>query len=108
MSFDTKLGQSLLGKKILVGITYFDSDGDVESQQQLHGIVESVSETDGILISLDGVHEGKKWNMPPNTSSIVQADPGIYKLSVTNEEVEDPDFTCTWEVHSDKDYKNKD
>ena len=98
MSFDKKVAEDLLGKRILVGITYLDSNGEVESQQQLHGTVNKVSETEGILISLEGVHEGKEWNMPPNTSSIVKAQPGIYKLNVTNEEVTNPDYLCTWQV----------
>ena len=100
MSYDSDLAQKLVGKKILVGITYLDPDGNLDSQQQLHGMVDSVSETDGIHIVLEGVHEGKEWNMPPNTSSIVEANPGIYKLNVTNEEVADPDYICTWEVHT--------
>lgn len=101
MSYDTALAQHLLGKKLLVGITYLDSNGDVDSQQQLHGTVKEVSEKEGILIALEGIHDGKEWNMPPNTSSIVKADPGIYKLSVTNEEVENPDYLCTWQVQMD-------
>jgi hypothetical protein len=41
--FDAELGKKILGKSILVGITYLNSNGDLEFQQQLHGIVLSAS-----------------------------------------------------------------
>ena len=66
-NFDDKIAQQILGKYILVGITYLDSNGELESQSQLHGRVKKVSETEGILIDLRGVHEGEEWNMLPNT-----------------------------------------
>jgi hypothetical protein len=100
--FDAEIGKELVGKRILIGITYLDANGKLESQQQLHGVVHRANEEDGILIKLQGVYEGEEWNMPPDTSAISKAGPGIYKLRATEEEVENPDYQCTWEVHRPK------
>jgi len=78
MHFDNELADKLVGKYILIGITYFDSNGEIESIQQLHGIVKNALQEKGILIALKGVHQDEIWNMPPDTSSISVAEPGIY------------------------------
>ncbi len=99
MEFDKNLAASLIGKYILIGLTYLDTGGKLESQEQLHGIVLSVSEIDGILIQLKGTNQNQEWNMPPSTEGITIADPGIYKIRSTGEEIKNPDFLCTWQIH---------
>ena len=96
--FDANFAKELVGKRILVGISYLNAGGELLSQQQLHGVVQRATETEGILIKLQGVYEGDEWNMPPDTSAISKASPGVYELRATGEEVEDPDYLCTWEV----------
>jgi hypothetical protein len=103
MEFDKHKAKEILGKYILIGITYLDGNGELESQQQLHGTITSVDENEGILIVLGGKNEGEEWNMPPDTNCITTADPGEYKLRTTGEVVKNPDYLCTWEVHSPKD-----
>jgi hypothetical protein len=88
---------SYVGKYILVGITYCDSEGKELFQQQLHGVIEQASR-DGILISLRGRYAGKKWNMPPILSGISEGKPGVYNLTSTGEEVKDPDLLRTWTI----------
>lgn len=102
MEFDPNKAKELIGKYILVGITYLDSNGELESQQQLHGSIKNASENEGILIQLSGAYEGENWNMPPDTGSISEAEPGEYNLKSTGEVVTNPDFLCTWEVHRPK------
>jgi hypothetical protein len=99
MEFDEEKGKEILGSHILVGITYLDSNGEFESQQQFHGNILSASSEEGILLKLAGEHEGEEYNLPPDTSCIWKAEPGIYTLKANNEEVENPDYLCTWEVH---------
>lgn len=99
MSYDKDLGAKLVGSSILIGISYIDSEGKLESLQQLHGVVERTSEDEGIVVALGGVFEGEKLGMPADTDSIIPADPGVYQLHSTGEEVEDPDYLCTCEVH---------
>jgi hypothetical protein len=95
--FDEELAASYVGKYILLGITYEDSEGNVERQQQLHGVITSATR-DGIAISLRGIHDGTTWNMPPALDSIRPAEPGTYTLRSTNETIENPDLLATWLV----------
>jgi hypothetical protein len=98
MSYDKRIAEKIIGKYILIGISYIDPEGKLESQQQLHGIVERASEDDGIIVALSGVYKGEKLGMEPDTSSIVPADPGVYQLHSSGEEIENPDYLCTWKV----------
>lgn len=106
MDFDQNKAKELIGKYILVGVTYLDSNGEIESQQQLHGVIKKAIKNEGILIQLKGAYEGEEWNMPPDTKSILEAKPGEYNLKSTGEVVSNPDFVCTWEVHKPKEENN--
>jgi hypothetical protein len=99
MDFDDEKAKEIVGNHILVGITYLDKSGEFESQQQFHGEVLSASSADGILVKLKGKRDGEEYNLPPDTSCIWKADPGIYTLRSSDEKVENPDYLCTWEVH---------
>ena len=89
----------LIDKYILIGITYKDNEENITSYEQLHGVVDTADETD-IIIKLKGSNEGKTWSMPPDTSCISIAEPGIYNLKSTGESVENPDLLCTWTIHA--------
>lgn len=95
--FDTVLAATIVGKIILVGLTYLSYDGKLLRRQQLHGKIKSASPA-GILIELAGASAGETWNMPPALDLIRKADPGIYSLKESGEQVENPDFICTWTI----------
>jgi hypothetical protein len=95
--FDNAAADVYLGKYVLVGVTYLDSGGQVESSVQMHGVVESASR-EGITLSLKGERAGQSWTMPADPSAISPARPGRYQLPETGEVVENPDFICTWMV----------
>jgi len=99
MVFDKEFAKKLPGKSILIGVSVLNSDGEIESREQMHGIIKSVSETDGILILLKGSFNGQEWKMPPDTSCIKVAEPGEYNLQATGEKIKNPDYLCSWEVH---------
>ncbi len=90
--FDQEFAAGFIGKYLLVGITRTSHDGEVLSQEQLHGVIVSAS-PEGIDIELHGVNEGKVWRMPPFLDELSPAQPGIYELKATGETVENPDFT---------------
>ncbi len=94
--WDEEVGKSYIGKYILVGITYRDSDGNDISKQQIHGVIETASEEDGVVIKLKGKCEGETWFMPPDQRSISEANPGTYTLRESGEEIENPDLLSTW------------
>jgi hypothetical protein len=99
MKFDTEFAKKLPGKSILIGVSVLNDKGEVESQEQMHGLIKSASGTDGIVILLNGSFKGHEWIMPPDTSCIKVADPGEYNLKATGESIKNPDFLCSWEVH---------
>jgi hypothetical protein len=80
----------LVGKTLLVGITYLDENGEVLDQQQLHGVIEAAGE----LIRLR-TPAGEIVELPPE---IEPAGPGEYRVRATGEVVVDPDYLATWTV----------
>lgn len=95
--FDEELATTLVGKYILVGVTYFAHFGRELERLQMHGIVESAS-AEGIRIALRGQREGETWVMAPVLDAIEPASPGAYALHATGEVIEDPAFISTWSV----------
>jgi hypothetical protein len=93
----------LVGKTILIGLTFADSDGNVVERAQRHGIVEIADPERGIATRL--VAPGQRWDgelywLPPNLESLAEAAPGAYRLRSTGETLVDPDLLCSWEVRS--------
>lgn len=95
--WDDDLAANLPGKTVLIGVTVFDHTGKVLSRHQMHGAVASACKQRGIVIALAGVHEGRTYGLPPDTSGFHPAGPGEYHLKTTGETVIDPDYTVVWE-----------
>lgn len=85
----------ILGKTVLVGLTYVTADGRVREQQQLHGVVVSADEEQGVEIRQSS---GEIFTLPPALDSFEPADPGEYTLRSTGEVVTDPDLLCSWTI----------
>jgi hypothetical protein len=49
---DEELVASLIGKRLLIGLTYVKYSGEFIKQKQLHGIVEKISKEAGIVLRL--------------------------------------------------------
>lgn len=96
--WDTVLACDLIGKIMLVGITYYAADGSAIGQEQFFGKVERANSDDGIVLNLDGNHLGEEFALPPDTRSVYRAAPGEYQLRSTGEVVVDPDFTAIYNV----------
>jgi len=96
--FDHSFAEKLVGKYVLVGLTYVDRRGKMKEQIQFHGVVERADAYEGILLSLRGNRKGEKYNLPPHTDVFSPASPGEYSLRGSGEIVNDPDYTCTWTI----------
>jgi hypothetical protein len=96
--WDPLLAQALIGKVLLVGLTYLDPIGEVDSQEQFYGVVIDASADDGILLDLLGAHDGDTYALPPQTSNIVAAPPGTYPVVGTDEVIENPDYLSNWTI----------
>jgi hypothetical protein len=97
LAFDAARAESLIGKRVLVGITYENRRGEMSRSEQVFGTVAS-ADPRGIRVALDGVRRGEtKW-LPPSTDVFQPAARGEYRLRSTGEVVVDPDFTAQWTV----------
>jgi hypothetical protein len=96
--WDDDLAQRLLGKVVLVGLTYMSVDGAVVEQQQFFGQAVSVDQRKGILVALSGIRSGEHFNLPPGTRAIDTAAPGEYRLRATGDVVVNPDYTAVFSV----------
>lgn len=86
--------KSLIGKVLLVGITYNDKDGNVKARKQFWGTV-TVADKSKILIEQKN---GEILSLPSDLRAIEPAPEGEYRLHSTGEVVVNPDFLSTWTV----------
>jgi hypothetical protein len=93
---DQELAQSLVGKHILVGVTYVDSLDNVIEKKQMHGRILRINSSEGVVIAL--ASSGDEFKLPPDLGSVQVAPPGEYRLRSTGEVVANPDLTATWVV----------
>jgi hypothetical protein len=84
----------LVGKTILIGLTYYTADNGFIEQKQYWGTVIESNENQ-ILVKLS---DGEIFELPPDLSSTKIASPGEYRLRSTGEIVVDPDYLTTWNV----------
>ena len=91
----------LLGKTILVGITYYTKDNEFIEQKQYWGTVIEADEEQILFRQKNG----ELFSLPPDLRSIKPAPKGEYKLRSTGEIVVDPDFTSVWELIRNEDFE---
>jgi hypothetical protein len=96
--YDKEKAAEILGKYVIIGITYNDHNDNYLRQEQYHGTVIAVDENMGISIELKGVHDGEIYTLPPEPQTFLPAKPGIYAFRSTEEEIEDPDYMTTWTI----------
>jgi hypothetical protein len=85
----------VIGKHVLVGITYVDNDDTVIEQRQMHGTIVSAND-EAVYIEVAGLEEAQ-W-LPPHLEAYEEAGKGDYRLRTTGEVVTDPDFLSTWTI----------
>jgi hypothetical protein len=81
----------LVGRRLLVGITVEDAEGQVVSREEFCGRVTEV--IDGVVI-VD--RDGTPAVLPADEAAYEVAPPGTYRLFGTGEDVVDPDYLTTW------------
>lgn len=92
--FDEGAAKQLIGKRLLVGLTYIRHSGELIEEEQRHGIVET-ADRQGIVLRLP---DGGTFRLPPDLRRVQPARPGIYRLRATGEEVTGPDFLSSWTI----------
>jgi len=89
----------LIGKHILIGVTYLDEDENVVSQYQTHGKIVEIDPATGI--SIEKADGAGKFTIPVGSDNLWPAEPGEYRIRSSGEVVIDPDFLSTWNVYLD-------
>ena len=84
----------LVGKLLLVGITYYTAGNEFIEQKQFYGTVIEANESFICIRQQDGT----EFTLPSDLSSTKRARPGEYKLRSTGEIVTNPDFFATWNL----------
>ena len=84
----------LVGKILLVGITYYTSSNEIIEQKQFYGTVTEANESVICIKQSDGT----EFILPSDLSATKRARPGEYKLRSTGEIVTNPDFFATWNL----------
>jgi hypothetical protein len=85
----------MVGARLLVGVTYVDGSGDIESRYEFAGQVLAVSP----LVFIERAGQ-EPFTLPPDPEAYSRAQPGEYSLASTGEVVVDPDYTTVWTVES--------
>lgn len=83
-----------LGDRVLVGMTYFDREGNVTGQRQYFGTLVHMDEKAFTLNSSDG----ETHYLPPLTEGFVLAARGTYDCVSSDLVIQDPDFLSCWTV----------
>lgn len=74
--WDAVRAASLVGKYVLIGLTYLDANDSFIEQRQLHGTIIAADRKNGFAIKLRGVREGEVFGLPPDLRAFQDARPG--------------------------------
>lgn len=90
------------GKTCVVGLSYFDSNGDLLRQAQLAGTVQKINAEMGITLTLqhaDPNVPAAEFILPPDLQAWFKAPPGHYRHAPSGVDIQNPDFLVTWDIH---------
>lgn len=86
---------ALVDKSAVVGLSYFDINGELLQQRMLIGTVVRVTPKDGITLRQNDEQE---FTLPSSMAPWFVAPPGTYRSS-EGDSLDNPDFLVTWDVH---------
>ncbi len=94
--------EELLTKTCVIGISYFDVQGELMKQNQYAGQVVKVDAEMGISVQLrhsDATVPVADFILPPNLDAWFKAPPGQYRHAPSGVDMENPDYLVTWNVY---------
>jgi hypothetical protein len=94
--FSVRRAKKLIGKRVIMGYTYLNSDGSTDHQEQKHGIITSAHAHTGISVLEFGT--AKSIKLPPDLRGWHKAPKATYLLHSTGEHVKNPDYLTNWIV----------
>lgn len=103
--------EDAIGKSCLIGLTYFDLQGEELKQSLLAGVVKSVDQELGITLRLLQASKvgdiatqnaDAEFIIPANLACWFKAPKGEFGTSQAGVKVKNPDFLITWDIHQTK------
>jgi hypothetical protein len=91
--FTEGAAREILGKRVILGIANFSSDGRLLDREQYDCHVLRTSSTEGIVLQ---AHTGDLLTLPPDLRAFFGARRGEYRFKATGHVVPDPDLETTW------------
>ncbi|MCG8667843.1 MAG: hypothetical protein MI867_00390 [Pseudomonadales bacterium] len=104
--------ESIINKSVLVGLSYFDLNGNLLQQHQLCGLVVETDKEKGIavkLLSSNGQNQQEEstkeehFVLPSSLSCWFNAPKGQYKNADSGIDITDPDYLVTWDIYKKQD-----
>ena len=89
--------KDILSKSVLVGITKEISTGKTETEQYL-GVFEKMDD-EAIYLRRE---DGSIATLPPCLESFTIAEPAVYRLKCSGEQVVNPDYLSCWTMKKPK------
>ena len=99
--WDEDFAKALIGKTLMLGLTFLDDEGEVTERQQFFGVVIEANDQEGIILDLLGEQDGDIYTLPPQTSAITATPPGVTTLTG-----ETPDFVVNWMIQGSEEPAN--
>lgn len=99
MTWSNKRASALIGKQVLIGVTYLSASGEHVGQVQMHGRITIAHAENGFCIALEGERNGSDYWLPPDLRFFQPAAPGEYHLESTGEIVRNPDLISQLTSH---------
>jgi len=96
--FDVDQAKAMVGKVVLIMMTYRDHLAELIEYKQMHGRIVNVDAKRGFEVRLAGSRHGETIMLPPDMRSFHKLQPGEYRESITGETVLNPDFMISWVV----------
>jgi hypothetical protein len=86
---------SYIGKSVLIGVCYFNHQGELIEQKQVHGTIIDINKK-AIVVKRKN---DDKFYLPPNLDSLQKAPPGEYSEHSTGAVIVDPDYITMWDFY---------
>jgi len=90
--------EEMIGKLVLVGVTRYGGDGQVQGLEQYAGTVLRISADEGVVLADE--NDGHERYLPPMLDHSLPAQPGEYRMSNSGMIVVDPDYLTAWDLHA--------
>ena len=112
--------EDTLQKNCLIGLTYFNVDGEQLKQTLLAGTVKSADKEIGITLTLldsssvdassadAAKHKSAEFILPADVSCWFTAPKGDFHTSVEQVKITNPDYLVTWDIYQTKAQKTTD